>query len=313
MKSIPHLLSIVAFIVFQAQGQTPAAVVAPDAPLRSAEQLDQLLAPIALYPDPLLAAILPAATAPLEIVLADRYLMSGGDPNAAEQQGWDSSVLALVWYPTILQFMDNNLPWTMALGEAFVTQPQDVMDSIQRLRAQARALGNLPTAPQQSVLYDNGALEILPANPQVVYVPDYQPDLVYATYNASCVSFGAGGPVGPWLHWDFDWPGKHLMVWHHQHPRPADWWCPRFGQRPTPAAAHATVWQLSDRAGNEGSDASGSMAPNRPGSLATRVSRRSGDIHQYNHGGTRPTGSGVAPAAPSGHSGGVGASGASRR
>src|ERR1035438_5338557 len=108
----------------------------------SAAQLDQLLGPIALYPDPLIAQILPASTLPTEIVLADRYVTSGGDPNQLDQQPWDSSVQALARYPNVLQWMDQNLDWTTELGQAFLNQQPDVMDAIQRLRWSAYNLGD---------------------------------------------------------------------------------------------------------------------------------------------------------------------------
>ena len=142
-------------------------------------ELDQMLGPIALYPDPLIAQMLPAATLPTEIVMADRYVSGGGDPNLIDQQPWDPSVQALARYPTVLKWMDDNLAWTTALGQAFLYQQQDVMDSIQRLRAQAQALGNLQSTPQENVITDDGTIEILPANPEVIYVPVYQPDVVY--------------------------------------------------------------------------------------------------------------------------------------
>ena len=103
----------------------------------SYQQLDQLLGPIALYPDPLIAQILPASTLPTQIVLADRYVSGGGDPNQIDQQPWDASVQALARYPNVLKWMDDNLNWTTELGQAFLNQQQDVMDSIQRLRQSA--------------------------------------------------------------------------------------------------------------------------------------------------------------------------------
>ena len=122
----------------------------------SDQQLDQLLGPIALYPDPLIAQILPASTLPTQIVLADRYVTGGGDPNQIDQQPWDASVQALAHYPNVLKWMDDNLNWTTDLGQAFLNQQQDVMDSIQRLRASAQNLGNLQSTPQQQVMEDDG-------------------------------------------------------------------------------------------------------------------------------------------------------------
>src|ERR1039457_1023416 len=130
------------------------------------QQLDQLLGPIALYPDPLIA----------QILLADRYVSGGGDPNQIDQQPWDPSVQALARYPDVLKWMDDNLNWTTDLGQAFLNQQQEVMESIQRLRTSANDIGNLQSTPQQQAINDGGYIEIVPANPQVIYVPVYQPD-----------------------------------------------------------------------------------------------------------------------------------------
>ncbi len=197
-----------------AQAQIPAPPPAPQAQLRSGPDLDQMFGPIALYPDPLIAQLLPAVTLPSEIVLADRYVNGGGDPNLIDQQPWDASVMALARYPTVLKWMDDNLAWTTAVGQAFLYQQQDVMDSIQRLRAQAVSLGNLQSTPQENVITDNGMTEILPANPQVMYVPEYQPDLVYyqRPQGVPFISFGLGLPLGLWLSCDFDWRNHHVIV-----------------------------------------------------------------------------------------------------
>src|ERR1035437_6531720 len=206
--------------VIVARAQIPAPPPAPEMELRSSADLDQMLGPIALYPDPLIAQLLPAATLPSEIVVADRYVNGGGDPNLIDQQPWDPSVKALARYPTVLKWMDDNLAWTTALGQAFLAQQQDVMDSIQRLRAQAQALGNLQSTPQENVIAAAGAIEILPANPQVVYVPVYQPNLVYyqRPYGSPFISFGLGFPVGLWLNHDFDWHNHHLVDWGRRQP-----------------------------------------------------------------------------------------------
>jgi hypothetical protein len=234
-----------------ARAQTPAPPPAPQAQLRSSAELDQMLGPIALYPDPLIAQILPAATVPPEIVLADRYVSGGGDPNLIDQQPWDPSVKALARYPTVLKWMDDNLAWTTALGQAFLYQQQDVMASIQRLRAQAQALGNLQSTPQENVVTDNGTIEILPADPQVIYVPVYQPDMVYfqSPFGSPFISFGLGFAVGGWLNCDFDWGNHRLIVWGHDHPRPADWWSHRPSERPRAELNRATVWHPSNRPG----------------------------------------------------------------
>ncbi len=145
----------------------------------NAEQLDQMLAPIALYPDTLVSQILIAATYPLEVVEANRWRqdpaiapVSGGQlAEALEQQPWDPSVKALVQFPGILHIMDANLAWTQQLGEAFLSQQPALMDSIQRLRRSAQASGSLASTPQQFIQDQSGTVSILPANPEVVYVP----------------------------------------------------------------------------------------------------------------------------------------------
>jgi len=250
------LLAGIAGLVFfgpamVARAQIAVPPPAPEVQLRSAAELDQLLGPIALYPDPLIAQILPAATLPSQIVLADRYVNGGGDPNLIDEQPWDSSIKALARYPTVLKWLDDNLGWTTTLGQVFLYQQQDVMDSIQRLRARALALGNLQSTPQETVVSDNGIIEILPADPQVMYLPVYQPAIVFfqQAYGSPFISFGLGCAVGMWLDHDFDWHHHHLIVWRQDHPRPPDWWVRRPGQRPPAEAAHATVWQPANRPG----------------------------------------------------------------
>ena len=259
MKRISILgwaLASCACTIIQALAQMPVPPPAPAVQLRSPAELDQMLGPIALYPDPLIAQILPAATLPTEIVLADRYVSGGGDPNLIDQQPWDPSIQALARYPNVLKWLDDNLAWTTALGQAFLYQQQDVMDSIQRLRAQAQALGNLQSTAQESVAIDNGTIEILPVNPQVIYVPVYQPDVVYyqRPYGRPFVSFGIGFAIGAWLNCDFDWHAHHLIVWHHDQPRPTDWWFRRPSERPRVEVAHATVWQPRNRPGPDARD-----------------------------------------------------------
>ena len=212
----------------------------------SSDQLDQLLGPIALYPDPLIAQILPAATLPEQIVLADRYVSGGGDPGAIGAQPWDPNVQALAYYPSVLQWMDQNLDWTTELGQAFLYQQQDVMDSIQRLRQSAYNFGNLQSTPQEQVINDNGYIEIVPVDPQMIYVPEYQPDQVFymAASGLPFITFGAAFAIGPWLHCDFDWRNHNLIVWNRDHPRPANWWHEQGGARDM---GHTTVWHPDHR------------------------------------------------------------------
>jgi Protein of unknown function (DUF3300) len=214
-------------------------------------QLDQLLGPIALYPDPLIAQILPASTLPTQIVLADRYIGDGGDPNQIDQQPWDASVQALARYPEVLKWMDDNLGWTTELGQAFLNQQPAVMESIQRLRQSAANYGNLQSTPQQSVVADGGEIEIVPADPQVIYVPVYQPAQVYyqTCYGPPFVSFGLGFAIGYWLNCDFDWHNRNIIVWNHAHPRPPNWWHEPPRQRDF---NHVVVWHPNYRSGAAG-------------------------------------------------------------
>lgn len=158
----------------------------------SPEELDQLLAPIALYPDALLSQVLMAATYPLEVVEAARWskanpnLKSDAAVNAVKDKDWDVSVKSLVAFPSVLKQMNDHLDWTQKLGDAMLAQQQDVADSIQRLRAKAAAAGNLKSTPQQTVTTqgsgDNVQYVIEPANPTVIYVPSYNPSWAYGPW-----------------------------------------------------------------------------------------------------------------------------------
>jgi hypothetical protein len=182
----------------------------------AAEDLDQLFAPIALYPDALVALILPASTVPSDVTLAARYLEANGDPAQIDSQPWDDSVKALAHYPDVVKWMDANLEWTQAAGAAFLQQPADVMKSIQQLRARARAAGTLvDTAQQQVVMDDDGNISIVPAQPEIIYVPEYDPDAVYVE-GGPPLAYGPGCQVGAWLGYECDWVGFGIRVgvWH---------------------------------------------------------------------------------------------------
>ena len=154
------------------------------------EQLDALLATIALYPDPLLTQMLMASVYPVEIVQAARWLEDPANKNltgdalakALESQNWDPSVKSLVAFPQVLQMMNEQLDWTQQLGYAFASQQTDVMASIQRLRRQAQAAGTLGSTPQQTVSAQGETIVIEPVNPQIVYVPSYNPTVVYGSW-----------------------------------------------------------------------------------------------------------------------------------
>jgi len=154
----------------------------------SQQELDQMLAPIALYPDSLPAQILVASTFADQVVEADRWVkenkgLSGDQLNdALDKMDWDLSVKALVPFPQVLATMDEQLDWTRKLGEAFLAQQSDVMGSIQKMRSKAYANGNLKSTDQQTVSVAGENIEIQPANPEVVYVPYYDPSVVYGSW-----------------------------------------------------------------------------------------------------------------------------------
>ena len=174
------------------------------------EQLQQLVAPIALYPDALVAQILAAATYPDQIVEADRWLQQHPDLKGeqlgkeVDKQPWDPSVKALTEFPSVLTNMDKNLSWTSSLGDAYVNQEQGVMDAIQVMRDRAEKSGNLKSTSQEKVSKKAQTIVIEPADPEVVYVPEYDPWLVY------------GAPIGIWPGW-YSYPGLYIngpgLVW----------------------------------------------------------------------------------------------------
>jgi hypothetical protein len=169
----------------------------------TAAQLDQLVAPIALYPDPLVAQILAAATDPTEVVEADRWLQQNSHlqgtalAQAVDKQVWDPSVKALVQFPAVLHNMSQNLAWTSALGDANASNARAVLNAVQAMRRRAQQAGNLKSTPQQTVTTQGQTVVIQPANPEVVYVPQYDPWIVY------------GAPVGIYPYWD-PYPGLFL-------------------------------------------------------------------------------------------------------
>lgn len=181
----------------------------------TADQLDNLLAPIALYPDPLLAQVLVASTFVDQVDEAARYVRAFGQ-SRIDEQPWDVSIKAVAHYPTVLSMMDDNLDWTTALGQAYVNQSTDVMASVQRLRQMANGQGNLRTTPQQEVIVEPGYIQIVPASPRYIYIPYYDPAFVYfrpgyvpGIYTGVIV-FGPGWPIGVWLNLDFMWPYRRI-------------------------------------------------------------------------------------------------------
>jgi hypothetical protein len=222
----------------------------PGAPSQalSADQLEQLLAPIALYPDALLAQILTASTYPAQVAVADQWLqqMSAqgyGSPDqiaagADAQTDWDPSVKALTAFPDVLDMLNHDLEWTTDLGNAYYNQPQDVMQTVQVLRDRAQQAGNLESTPQEDVTNNQGYIDIAPPNPEVVYVPTYDPWDVYGAPIAPYPGFSLVGALGSFfgglpiqyglsfalgafdrtpfglLSWGLDWTG-HAVLFNH--------------------------------------------------------------------------------------------------
>jgi hypothetical protein len=212
----------------------PGAAQNAQPPSYKPEEIEQLVAPIALYPDSLVSQILMASTYPLEIVEADRWAKQQKDQKsdafaaALEKQSWDPSVKSLVNFPQVLSMMSEKLDVTQKLGDAFLAQQKDVLDAIQRLRAKAQKEGNLKTTKEQKVIVEQPAqtqttvIKIEPANPQVVYVPTYNPTVVYGAWpypayppypyyppgyvaTTAVFSFAAGVAVG--AAWGYAWGG----------------------------------------------------------------------------------------------------------
>src|SRR6266436_4989901 len=218
----------------QSDEQSPASAVKP-----SPKELQQLLAPIALYPDALVAQILAASTYPTEIVEADRWMQRHSNLKGEElakevdKQDWDPSVKALAQFPSVLENMDKNLSWTSSLGEAYANEPQDVTNGLQEMRQQARKAGHLNSNEQEQVSTQGNTIIIEPASPDVVYVPAYDPWLVYGEpiiaypgwypvpgifWGGVGLSFGIGLGIGyfggfgwGWGHWGYDWRGHGPM------------------------------------------------------------------------------------------------------
>jgi uncharacterized protein DUF3300 len=189
------------------------------------EELDQIVAPIALHPDALISQILMASTYPLEVVQADRWAKQNaslkGDAltKALEAQGWDPSVKSLVNFPQVLTMMSEKLDWTQKLGDAFLADQKRVLDTVQSLRTKAQAAGNLKSTKEQNVIVEEKIIKIESANPQVVYVPTYNPTVVYGAWPypayppyyyyppgyvaSSMMWFGAGMAMG--AAWGYAW------------------------------------------------------------------------------------------------------------
>ncbi len=221
-----------------ADSGTPAAAAA-----QTAAQLQALVAPIALYPDSLVAQILTAATFPDEVAVADYWvgqnksMTDNALMQAVDKQTWDPSVKALTQFPSVLANMSKNLAWTSSLGEAYHDQQADVMTAVQTLRTQAKAKGNLQSSSQITVVQQSPQVIVIqPTNPQIVYVPQYNPAIIYGTpyvvpsytagdvVAAGIIGFGAGIAVGAMMSggccgwgyssWNCGWHGGGVVVFH---------------------------------------------------------------------------------------------------
>src|SRR5216683_4228578 len=248
LKKVLVLLLCCLLVRFSAQAESYGPLSqsdeqSPDSPVKpSLKELQQLVAPIALYPDALVAQILAASTYPTEIVEADRWMQRHSDRKGdklakeVDKQDWDPSVKAMAQFPSVLENMDKNLSWTSSLGDAYANQPQNVTDAVQAMRQQAQKAGHLNSNEQEMVTTQGNTIIIEPANPEVVYVPAYDPWLVYGEplvaypgwypvpgifFDGPAIFFGVGFGIGffggygwGWHHWGYDWHGRTVIYNH---------------------------------------------------------------------------------------------------
>jgi Protein of unknown function (DUF3300) len=282
MKNLIRYLTLVALIAVLielgiAQQLGVAQLVQPSSGFgqRSPANLEKLVAPIALYPDPLVAVMLSAAAHPADVVLAARYIAMNQSPANIDNQPWDANVRTLARFPSVIQRMHDDLSWTIELGQAFSKQPMELMDAIQTFRARAQSTGALHTTPEQVVTVNqaiverayekqilvvtNTVVEIVPANREVIYVPVYNPAVIYAppptyVYNqrTPLIIFGTGIRAGRFIgnsHIDWYYGGVYHVPgggpvwagWNRGYPyyRPPPyqrppWYHPPSGPRPPP-------------------------------------------------------------------------------
>ncbi len=240
--SVRRYIILILVLLFVAPNGMMAQEASGDQVLEPA-QLDQLLAPIALYPDTLLSQTLMASTYPLEVVQAARWSQANaglkGDKavNAVAGETWDVSVKSLVAFPEVLAMMNEKLEWTQKVGDAFLSQQKDVLDSVQRLRNQAYEAGNLKSGEQQTIVVEQAPqqtiIKVEPADPQVIYVPSYNPTVVYGTWAypayppvyippppgyyygsalATGLAFGVGIAAAGAVFGDCDWHGGDVDI-----------------------------------------------------------------------------------------------------
>ena len=279
-----------------AQDAPPATQSAPLA----AAALQQLVAPIALYPDALVAQILAASTYPSEIVEADRWRQQHSkleDEKLAKEvdkQSWDPSIKALTTFPSVLANLDTNLSWTSALGDAYFNQQQDVLDAVQVLRTRARDAGNLQSTEEETVTNQGPTIIIQPANPDVCYLPSYNPSLVYGApigiypgylYDGLIggpytYSFGLGIGIGGgfwdgfgwgWNAWGFNWGGHRVIFNHNDYVSNSRTFFHRSG-----GGGLGGLGRGQDRPSFQGNHRPGDFGGNRDGAFSNRLPDRSG-------------------------------------
>ena len=322
-----------------AQGPT-----APAYAQQTPDQLQRLVAPIALYPDSLVAQILAASTFPEQVVEADRWLQDHPDlkgdalAKAVDQQPWDPSVKALTAFPSVLGNMDKNVSWTSSLGDAYYNQQQDVMDAVQVMRKKAQQAGNLKSTEQQTVTADDyGDIEVAPVNPEVVYIPAYDPWLIYGYpiapwpywyeypgiwWGGPYLSFGIGFGIGwfggfgwGWGHWGWDWHNHYPVFDHHRYYSMSRTFYNRNTFYRGGARPGAVGHQAFNRPGGVARPFEGSR-PEARGYAAPRgqSGTRSGAFSNYDHGGeSRTYSSRGASSFGGGHFGGGGGHGGGGR
>ena len=300
-------------------------------------QLEQLVAPIALYPDTLLAQVLTASTYPAQISAADQWRRGMGNAppeqiaaGANSMAGWDPSVKALTAFPQALEMLASNLQWTTALGNAYYNQPQDVLQTVQVLRQRAEQAGNLQSTPQEQVVDNPGYIAVQPANPEVMYVPAYNPWVVYGApmepypdYSpvgdvvGTAVEFGLGLAMDAFLHWPFgflswgfDWIGGGILFnggcyWPHGGWGIHDWGFAHGGPRYAGwyggggwRSEGGRQWARFGDYHNQGIPVHGGFPPARPGGGA-------GGMNRFGQGGMNRAGGGFPTARPGGGYGGV--------
>jgi hypothetical protein len=292
----------------------------PSAQPLNARRLEQLVAPIALYPDTLVAQVLTASTYPLQVVDADRWRQAQGSASSdqmaagANLQPWDPSIKAMTAFPQVLAEMDQNLQWTTELGNAYYNQPQEIFAAVQVMRQRAQAAGNLQNTPQEAMSYNQGNIQLAPVNSQTVYVPSYNPWSVYGDpvspypgfslldtlgsfFGSSPVKFGLGIAMTAFSHMNWGWLGWGLNWLTHsvlfqqsdyssQSTTVADWGLPYGGARAFPQRG----WR-STQANNYYRTSVSYGQPrgyNSLGNYGTQGFMRTMPYSRYPYGGNRP-------------------------